>query len=339
MPISVVDYEALIKDPLSLGLFRNLVRMNPIIKLFPIVQKKSLVVKGQEWDELPTASFRDINEQFTDSTGKTKPVEERQAILGGSFRSDRVFEDLGDEQYRDPVQQQFDFYNVSIDRTLTDYVFNGDIDTNAKAFNGIYKRFGISGGFPSASQVSLDSSGDALKVLADATNAKAFFDGLDDAMYEAGLWGSGIAGVPKGALFMNKSSFKGMQRAARLTGYSINQLDLLGYTWHEYMGIPLVDVGFKRDQETEIILNTYDPGDGGDDATRIYCVRFSAPDGDIDSPGADGLSLLQAAPYKVLPAEEYAEYVRWAVQWILGLVHIGDNHSAAMLEGFKMAAS
>ncbi len=155
-------------------------------------------------------------------------------------------------------------------------------------------------------------------------------------MYEADLWGSGIDGTPKGALFMNKKTFLGFQQAARLAGYSLYTVDLLGYTWHSYMGIPLVDVGFKRDKSTEIILNTYDPGDAGNDCSRIYCVRFSPADGDIDSPGAGGLSLLQAQPYSVLGPEDYAEYQRWALQWIVGLVHIGDNHSAAVLEEFAM---
>lgn len=337
MPISIVDYEGLIEDSLSLGLFKNLVRMNPVIKLFPVVQKPTLTVTGQEWDELPDPAFRDINEQFVDSTGTTRPVEERQAILGGSFKADKVLSELGADMYKDPVQQQFDAWTLAIDRVLTHYVFNGDIDVDPKAFNGIYKRMGLAGGFPATSLISASPGGGAsLDVLTNAATATTFFEFLDDAMYEADLWGSGITNTPKGALFMNKDVFINFQRAAKLTGMSIAQVDLLGYTWHSYMGIPLVDVGLQRDRATEIILNTYDPGDAGDDCSRIYCVRFSEADGDIDSPGSSGLSLLQAAPYKVLGPEDYAEYQRWALQWILGLVHIGDNRSASCLEDFAM---
>ncbi len=339
MPISLVDYENLIKDPLSLGLFRNLLRMNSIMKLFPVVQKKTLRVTGQEWKDLPSVAFRDINEQFTDSTGTTGPAEERQAILGGSFKADRLLGELGDTLYRDPVSQQFDMHNVSIDRTLTDYIVNGDIDSNPKAFNGIYKRMGITGGFPSSHVISASGTTDSLKVHASATTAQQFFEKLDEAMYAAGLWGNGIDGTPRGALLMNKASFLGIQKAAKLTGYSIDQIDLLGYTWKSYMGIPFVDVGLKVDKVTEIILNTYDPGDAGNDASRIFCLRLTAPDGNVDSPGADGLSLIQAAPYRTLGPEDYAEYQRWAVQWVLGLCHIGDSYCASVLEDFKMAAS
>ena len=337
MPVSVVDYENLIDDPLSLGLFRNLVRLNPIVKLFPVVQKASLKVQGQEWDELPTPEFRDINEQFSDSTGKTKPVEERPAILGGSFTIDKVFDDLDTALYRDPAQQQFDMWNKAIDRDLTDNIFNGDIDTEPKGFNGLYKRFGITGGFPSAAQVSASpGAGASLDVLTSATTAQTFFNFLDEAMYEANLWSSGREGVASGALFMNKDTFIKFQRAAKLAGYSLYTVDLLGYTWHTYMGIPLVDVGLKYDKSTEIILSNYDPGDAGNDCSRIYCCRFSQADGDVESPGSDGLSLLQAAPYKVLGPEDYAEYQRWALQWIVGLVHIGDSYCASVLEDFAM---
>jgi hypothetical protein len=338
-PVSIVDYENLIKDPASLGLFRNLRRMNPIINVVPVVEVGRLVVSGQEWDTLPAMQFRDVNEQFTDDTGTTKPVEERLAVLGGSFKSDRLFDKLNDQMYRDPVQQQFDFWNKTIDRGVTDNFFNGDIDTQPKGFNGLYKRFGLTGGFPSASVISASGSTDSLKVHADAASAISFFEKLDEAIYTAGLSGLMVDGTPRGALFLNKTSYLGIQKAAKMTDFSIDQIDLLGYTWKSYAGIPLVDVGVKHDKSTDIILDTYDPGDGGNDSSRIYVCRFSTPDGDIDSPGADGLSLVQAGGYGVLGPEEYAEYRRWALQWVLGVCHIGDSYCTSVLEDFKMAAS
>jgi hypothetical protein len=337
MPISVVDYENLIEDPFTLGLFRDFVRMNPIIKVFPVVQKAALKVTGQVIDELPTPAYRDLNEQFSDSKGTTKPVEERPAVLGGSFNSDELFDELDAAMYRDPVDQQFDMWNIAIDRQLTNDVFNGDIDSNPKAFNGLYKRFGLTGGFPSASLVSASpGAGASLDVLTSSTTATTFLNFVDDAMYEADLWGSGIEGTPKGALFMNKAVFKGFQRAAKLAGLSLYTVDLLGYTWHSYMGIPLVDVGVQRDRSTEIILNTYDPGDAGNDCSRIYCCRFSQANGDVDSPGAGGLSLLQASPYRKLGPQDNLESLRYVLQWVVGLVHIGDSHCAACLEDFAM---
>lgn len=339
MPVSIVDYENLIQDEASLGLFQNLRRMNKVINLVPITNVGRLVVSGQEWDTLPTMQWRNVNEQFTDDTGKTKPVEERLAILGGSFQVDKLFDDLNEKQYRDPTEMQFDLWNVAIDRGVTLNFFNGDIDTNPKGFNGLYKRFGLAGGFPSGHIVSASGTTDSLKVHASSTTAQQFFEKLDEAIYLAGLSGLMIDGTPKGALFLNKTSYLGFQKAAKLTGYSVDTVDLMGYTWKSYMGIPIVDVGLQRDQSTEIISDTYDPGDGGNDASRIYACRFAAPDGDIESPGASGLGLVEAHPYKVLGPEEYAEYRRWGLQWVLGICHIGDSYCCSVLEDFKMAAS
>lgn len=338
MPISIVDYENLLQDETSLGLFQNLRRMNKIINLVPIVDVGSLVVSGQEWDTLPTMQWRDLNEQFTDDTGKTKPVEERLAILGGSFKSDVVYGKLSQRQYRDPVEQQFDFWNKAIDRGVTTNFFNGDIDTNPKGFNGIYKRMGLD--FPSSQIISASGTTASLDVLTSADTAEEFFAKLDEAMYTAGLTGMlGTDGAAPGALFMNKATYLGIQRAAKMIDFSLDQLDLLGYWWKGYSNVPMVDVGLQYDQSTEIILNTYDPGDAGNDCSRIYCVRFSAPDGDIESPGADGLSLIQATGYEVLGPEQYAEYERWVLQWILGMCHIGDNYCASVLEDFAMKDS
>ena len=339
MPVTIVDYEALIKDEATLGLFQNLRRMNKIINLVPITNVGRLVVTGQEWDTLPSMQFRNVNDQFSDDTGTTKPAEERLAILGGAFTVDKLWDELNDPVYRDPTEMQFDFWNKAIDRGVTYNFFNGDIDTEPKGYNGLYKRMGIDGGFPSAHLVSASGTTDSLKVHADATNAQKFFEKLDEAIYLAGLEGLMIDGTPKGALFLNKTSYLGFQKAAKMTGYSIDNLDLLGYNWKGYNGIPLVDVGTKEDRSTDIILDTYDPGDSGNDASRIYVCRFAPPDGDIESPGASGLSLVEAHTYKVLGPEEYAEYRRWAVQWVLGICHIGDSYCVSVLEDFKMAAS
>lgn len=334
MPVSIVDYESLIKDPTSLGLFRNLRRMNKIINLVPIVGVGSLVVSGQEWDTLPTMQWRDINEQFTDDTGKTKPAEERLAILGGSFKIDTLYGDLKDQKYRDPAQLQFDFWNKAITRGLTMNFFNGDIDSNPKGFNGLYKRLSGLSEFGASAVVSASGASSSLDVFTNQASAQQFFEKLDEAIYEAGLDGLGVDSTPRGALFTNKAGYLGIQKAAKLTGYSINTVDLLGMTWKEYGGLPLVDVGLQGDKTTEIILNTYDPGDAGNDCSRIYVTRFAAPDGDIDSPGADGLVLVEAHPYKVLGPEQYAEYERWVMQWVLGICHIGDNYCASVLEDF-----
>jgi len=338
MPISLVDYASLIKDEMSVGLFQNLYRMKNILPLFPVVEAKSFVVRGSKWTSLPTSAFRKLNADFSQSTGKTEPQEDIVAILGSTFNADKALDKNKAELLRDPTDLQFDMHNRALERVATDYIFNGDVDTDPDAFNGLLSRF-ADGVFAAAQDISCSGSTDAYKVHADAAHSAVFFDKLDEAIYAADLFGVDGQGAPRGAIFGNKASFLGIQKAAKLCGYSIQTVDVLEKKWLTYKGLPLVDVGLKRDKSTEIITNTYDPGDGDNDSSYLYIVRFAEPDGNVESAGSSGLFLAQAGNYEWLGPESYNVYEKWTVQWILGLSNIGDDYCAARLKAFKMAAS
>lgn len=338
MPVSLVDYTSLIEDEYTLGLFENLYRLSDIVKLFPVVEVGSLTVRGERWETLPTHAFRKLNDSFSDSTGTTAPVEDRLAISGGEFKVDKAYQKLNDPLLRDPVELQFDMHTKTQERWIAYNIISGDIDSDEDGFEGLYKRFS-SGDFPSSQVISASGTTDSLKVLETEASARTFFEKLDEALYMAGLRVAPETGSAPGAILMNKNSFLGFQQAAIKTNLSIYVQDLLGYSWYTYRGLPLVDVGLQRDQSTEIIGNAYDPGDGDDDSSRIFIVRFAEPDGVIESPGSDGLCIVQAGSYETLGPEEYLTYEKWGLQWILGIAHVGDDYCAALLENFKMAAS
>jgi len=338
MPVSLTDYVNLIKDPMSLGLYKNLVRMSDIVKLFPVTNHGSLTVEGLRWDELPEHGFRKLNATFSESTGTTQPAEDSLAIFGGKFSEDEAFERFSESLYRDPVEQQFAMHTVAMERGIAQNVINGDTSSTPDGFNGLYARFD-SGDFPSSQVISASGTTDSLKVHASAANAQQFFRKLDEACYAAGIWGPQKDNAASGAILMNKTSFLGIQYAAQLAGYTLYTRDVLGYHWFSWQGLPFVDVGKQRDKSTEIIGDTYDPGDAGNDSSRIFIVRFSEPDGDIDSPGSDGLSIVQVGGFARLGPIATLTAREWGLQWILGLTHIGDDYCAALLEDFKMAAS
>ncbi|MFH1484740.1 MAG: major capsid protein [Chloroflexota bacterium] len=338
MPVSLVDYTSLIKDPFTLGLFKNFYRLSDVLKLFPVTDVGSLVVRGERWNTLPTHAFRKLNDTFSDSTGTTSPVEDRLAIYGGEFKVDNAYEELNDPVLRDPVQLQFDMHNKAMERGMMDNIVNGSIQTDPDSFDGFFRRFD-SGDFPASQVISASGTTDSLKVQASEANARQFFEKFDEALYEAGLRAAPQEGTAPGVALMNKATFLGIQKAAVMANLSIYVKDLLGYTWRTYRGIPFIDVGLQRDRSTEIIGNAYDPGDDGNDSSRIIVVRFAEPDGEIESPGSDGLTLVQAGTYKTLGPESYNTYEKWTLQWIVGMAHVGDDYCAALLDDFKMAAS
>lgn len=339
MPISLNDYAGLLKDEMAQGIFQNMQRMNDVLKIFPVVEVGSFVVKGARWDILPTHAFRKLNASFSESTGTTEPVEDRLAIFGGKFSEDEALEQLKDKLFRDPVEQQFLMHAKANERGIMDTLINGDIASDPDSFDGLYKRLSDTKYFASAQTVSASGSTDSLKVLASAANSQQWFDKLDQAIYQAGLYGVPDASNPQGALLCNKTTYLGFQQAARKASWSLYTKDMLGYTWNMYRGLPIIDVGLKRDKSTDIIGDAYNPGDGDTDSSRVYVVRFSEPDGNIESPGSDGFTLVQAGPLRRLGPIPSLTSREWGMEWIVGAAHVGDEYCVAMLDDFKMAAS
>ena len=341
MPITLNDYASLIQDEFTRGLFMDMRRMNDILKIFPIVEVGAPKVTGAKWDTLPEHSFRKINADFSASTGTLKVAEDELAIFGGTFNEDEAFQQFKKANlYRKPTEQQFTMHSKAMERGLMNYVVNGDSDSDPDEFDGLWARLNDTT-YLSADQLisASDNSGTELLVLASAGNAQQFFDALDEAIYQIGLWGSPAMGQPAGALLMNKKSRLGMVKAAKETGWSIDTVDMLGWRMHEYGGLPMLDVGLQRDQSTEIILNTYTGEDGEADTSRIYVVRFTEPDDDIESTGSDGLHLIQAGGLRRLGPIPTITSFEHGLEWILGVCTIGDSYCVSCVNDFDFAAS
>ena len=350
MPISINDYMNLIDQPGSLGLFRNLHRLNNLLKVFPVVEVGALVVRGQQWKSLPVQGFRDLNESFTESTGKTEPVEDRLAIWGGKFSVDKAYGKLKrDPLYKDPAEQQYEMHTKSMDRGISENIFNGDIDDDPKGFEGLWKRFQV-GDFPADCVFPLSDVA-TFYPRTDQASAQYFFEVLDHAMHQIGLFNVPEVGTVQGAIFTNQAGFLGFQAAARLTGYSLYTRDLLGHTWTTYREVPIVDVGLQYDRATEIIGNEYESVGETEDSTRIYVVRFAQADTvdwnskeaqaqavrAIENPGGDGLTIVQAGMFERVDPVQALRTEEHGVEWIMGISHVGDSYCAAVLTDLSLS--
>ena len=98
-----------------------------------------------------------------------------------------------------------------------------------------------------------------------------------------------------------------------------------------------MEVGKKRDKSTEIITATEDPGDGGNDSSSIYAVRFDTSDGvhAIELEGAGGPTVYD--PLKGGEMESGPQYLR-RIDWPVGL-HQKSLYTIVRVKGFKMAAA
>jgi len=229
-------------------------------------------------------------------------------------------------------------HSKALERGIAYNLFMGNIGTTPDGFDGLLARF-TNVRFPARQIVDCGTDATSMKVLTSEATARAFFGKLDEAIKYAGLSGGGSGtegGSSRGAIFMNETAWIGFQNAARLAAYSIYTKDILGYQWDTYKGLPLVDVGYQRDMATEIVGNAYATSG---DSTYLFVVRFSEADNDIDSPGSDGVTLVQAGGMETLGPEEYNTYSKYAMQWVLGMAHAGDDYCASLLRYLKFAAT
>lgn len=293
----------------------NLLREGKAMEYIPWQQVNALTNIAVRWQTLPSVAFRQINEGYTPSHGDTEQVWESVYGLGGEIQVDRVWK-LVSNYVKDPVQDQMDMKLKAMAFKFNDHLINGDLATDAKGFEGLKKRVS---NMPSRQAVNFGGAGAAaLDPTASVANGNTFFTKFEEVVYKCN------AGDCQ-ALFMNEGMKWGIGRVARFINASGGMfLDVTKDSFERdvltYKGIPLVDIGFKADQSTEIITDTEVAGDAGTDATSIYGVSFN---------GEQALTGIQLEPLNVYDPlkggeQETTPTTLKRIDWWVGLANFGS---------------
>ncbi|KKK83039.1 hypothetical protein LCGC14_2797360, partial [marine sediment metagenome] len=101
--------------------------------------------------------------------------------------------------------------------------------------------------------------------------------------------------------------------------------DMFGRIINMYQGVPLIDIGIKADQSTEIITNG-ESLSGGADETSIYAVKYGPE---------EYFWGIQQAPLEVRDLGEIdtKPVLRDRVEWVVGLAH-SNPRALARAYGF-----
>ena len=327
MTVTIVDYAKQSKDPLRKAFIMDLLRYSDLLSIVPFETVSGLQVSGTRWQTLPPAAFRKLNAGYTESTGTTEEIIETLVALGGDVKIDRFL--TGNANViEDPLTTQMRMKAKSVAFKFNDAFINGDVAVDADSFEGLKKR---NSNMPSRMTIDLAAAGDSLKVLASAANEHAFID----AVHQAVKYVDGATHI-----LCNETVHLGLgQVARRLNLFQLIE-DALGRHWQSISSgsnvLPFVDVGLKSDKSTEIITNTEDPGDGGNDSTSIYVVRMDTDDG-LHGIDLEGHSLDVYDPLDGGEMESGPQYLR-RVDWGVGLFNL-SQYVIARIKGFKMAAA
>lgn len=323
MTVSLADIAKASKEPMQKGFILDLLRHSELLAAIPFTGVDGLKVSDARWQTMPSAGFRKLNAGYTESTGTTEDVVETLALLGGDVKIDKVGEKVAVKKEK-PLVTQMKMKSKAVAFTFNDYFINGDHGVDPDGFEGLKKRVA---GMPSRQTINLASAGDSLKVLANATNEKTFLD----ALHQAIKYVDGATHI-----FCNETTYLKFGSLLRDLGLQYDLVEMYDRTWNSFNKVPLVDVGLKSDKSTEIITNTEDPGDAGNDATSIYLARVDKEDG-LSGIQLNGMDIKVYDPLNGNELESGPQYLR-RIDWAVGLTS-PSQYSICRIKGFKMATA
>lgn len=315
MAITLATLAKLEQDVIRKMVIMNILREVRIMEILPFEQVNALTNIAIRWRTLPSVAFRSINAGYTASEGDFEQVYESVYGFGGDINFDRVFE-LVKNTVTPMVQEQMKMKLLSLALTFNDYFINGDLATDPLGFVGLKTRVAA---MPSRQTVYFAaSSGASLDPTNSVAKGAAFYAALEEMHYKTNRG-------QVSAFMMNEGMIYGIGKVARYINASggafldVTQ-DSFGRQITTFKGAPLVDVGLKRDQSTEIITNTETDGASASVATSIYSMSFNADQ------GITGIQLEPMAVYDPLSGGEMetkpTKIMR--IDWWLGLAGFGS---------------
>jgi hypothetical protein len=320
MAVTLADLAVMEKSPFAKAVIMDLLRKSDILNMVSVETVPGLRITGRRWKALPTMGNRKIGGSYTASDGDVEEVAESLFIYGGEVKVDRVLQLAAGSLTEAPVVTQTRMMVESLAYKFNYDFITGDHTVDVDTMEGLKVR--VANG-PARMTVELDSAGDALKVLASTANEQTFLDGVHELVYKTGA----------NALIMNEDTLLKFGAVLRRVGLLSTATDAFDRVWDKFGGARLLDVGVKSDLSTEIITSTEDPGDGGNDSTSIYGVRFG---------GDDGLRVLQLDGSSVRPyslgESDSGPWEVHRIDWTIGLENVG-RYAVGRLCGFKMAAA
>jgi hypothetical protein len=262
---------------------------------------------------LPTVGTRKINASFSESTGTFEQKIEGKYIFGHEIDVDVVLEKANPGERQ--TQRRMSAKAMSF--KFNDMFINGDPASDE--FKGLSKRVDdiYAAGYTNQ-YIDGGSATTGRGVLYDTTERQYFIDKVATLIHA-------ISEHKPDALFMNAKMYLCFESAMRREQLLKQTEDMFGRIINTFQGIPLIDIGIKADQSTEIITNA-ETLSGGTDETSIYAVKYGEN---------EYMWGMQQEPMVVTDLGEIssAPVYRDRVSWVVGLA-VSNPRSLARAYGF-----
>jgi hypothetical protein len=321
MPITLAEASKNVQDDLQIGVIDEFRKNNFLLDnltfddvVSPTGGGATLTYAYTRLLTQPTATFREVNEEYSPQTVTKQRYFADLKIFGGSFEVDRIIAGMGG--ITNEVTLQMAQKIKAAQALFNDTVINGDSAVDAKAFDGLEKALaGSSTEYDPGTAIDLSSS------AAVDTNWKLFLDQLDE--FLMGLDGSPsfIAG--------NTKLIAKLRACARRAGMYQTTKNDFGIQVESYGNIPWVDLGAKSGTNDPIVPISSVAGSEGH--TSLYAARLG-----LD--GFHGISMVSQPPVRTwLPDYTTAGAVKKGEVEMVAGVALKATKAAGVMRKVKVA--
>lgn len=242
MALTLVEAGKLSTDVLQKGVIETFARTSSILEMMPFMEIAGNAYAYNLEETLPGIAFRDVNEAYAESTGVINQKTETLKIAGGDVDVDRFIVQTR-SNVNDVRAIHTEMKAKALALAITNEIFNGDVATNAKGFDGLKKRI-------TGNQL-IEGNGELTLMM---------LDELIDA----------VEGEPD-ALFMSKAMRRKVKAVIQAHGgYMESAYDAFGRPVITYGGIPLRTI--ETDEAGKEILGFNE----AENTASIYAVKFGA---------------------------------------------------------------
>lgn len=268
---TLADYEAIAPDPLTKGVVKVWRENSSILERLNFKVQNKLSEKFMRYSTLPSGTWRNIGESFTQVKIEPDFVEERLYFMGNKIDIPREY--VMADTIINQRAIQTEAYLMAAARGFDEAFFINTPLVDEKAPVGIWYRIvnDMAAG-QSVDGAALDISADT----ASTTWKSQLFDLVARMLQKVD--GNDSDKV----LFMGNTVYNSFQSACRNSGLLDTGVDQLGRTFLTYGkgGPAIIDAGYKVDQSTAILTDVeLDAGTAltGGASSSMYCVRFGEP--------------------------------------------------------------
>jgi HK97 family phage major capsid protein len=297
MAMTKAEAAKLTQDMMLRGVIETVITESQILELLPFMEVVGTTLTYNRENTMPTASFYDVGDTWTEATPTFTQVTAALRIMGGDADIDNFLQ----QTYANPNDLEAEV--IASRAKSVAYKFNaafitGDTGVDAKSFDGL--RTAVTGG----------------QLIAAGANGGALTLDLMDQLIDL------VKPGRPDALLMSKRSRRKLSALRRASGnlLEVDRTDF-GRRALFYDGIPIVIDENQPDNETK--------GSSGAVCSSIYAIKFGMTDGVM------GLENGNIAIEEIGELET-KDATRWRVKWYASIA-IFSALGVARLEGITAA--